>query len=403
MHLLLITNLFPPQELGGYGRSMADFAWGLEQRGHQITVLCSDAPYLPQPISDLNLDAFVDRSLELKGDFQNGVHHLMDAQARHEIDTKNHQTVRFHLRQERFDGVLLGNLDLLGPEILAALNDLTLPVLHHVGYVNPPFPPEQHPKMMNYQLVAASHAVRQALMKHGIQETLPIPVVYPGARCDLFGNSTARSLPAPLGPELTGPHRLGNSACPLKICFAGLLMSTKGAHTIAQALVLLKARGFKAELSIAGGEFQKGYSNAIRDLLRQNNIADCVHWYGQLSRTQLSKFFRLHHAAVFPSIHPEAFGIVAAEAMASGLVLVSSGVGGAAELFEDSKSGLGFQANNPESLAATLAQVINTPPDQLRMLARNGQQRVQQKFSVSTASAELERLFQEFTSCSNKL
>ena len=28
MQLLLITNLYPPQELGGYGRSMADFAWG---------------------------------------------------------------------------------------------------------------------------------------------------------------------------------------------------------------------------------------------------------------------------------------------------------------------------------------------------------------------------------------
>ena len=32
MRLLLITNLYPPQELGGYGRCMADFAWGL-QRG----------------------------------------------------------------------------------------------------------------------------------------------------------------------------------------------------------------------------------------------------------------------------------------------------------------------------------------------------------------------------------
>ena len=28
MQLLLITNLYPPQELGGYGRCMADFAWG---------------------------------------------------------------------------------------------------------------------------------------------------------------------------------------------------------------------------------------------------------------------------------------------------------------------------------------------------------------------------------------
>ena len=46
MRFLLITNLYPPQELGGYGRCMADFAWGLQQRGHSIQVLSSDAPYL---------------------------------------------------------------------------------------------------------------------------------------------------------------------------------------------------------------------------------------------------------------------------------------------------------------------------------------------------------------------
>ena len=46
MRLLLITNLYPPQELGGYGRCMADFAWGLLERGHTLQVLSSDAPYL---------------------------------------------------------------------------------------------------------------------------------------------------------------------------------------------------------------------------------------------------------------------------------------------------------------------------------------------------------------------
>ena len=46
MRLILITNLYPPQELGGYGRCMADFAWGLQQRGHRVQVISSDAPYL---------------------------------------------------------------------------------------------------------------------------------------------------------------------------------------------------------------------------------------------------------------------------------------------------------------------------------------------------------------------
>lgn len=397
MHLLLITNLFPPQELGGYGRSMADFAWGLEQRGHKITVLCNDAPYLPQPASDLKLDAQIHRRLKLKGDFKNGVHHLTNAEERHKIDKANTKILAQQLQQFHFDGVLLGNLDLLGSELLFPLKNLNIPVLHHIGYVSSPFTKEEMPTIKNYRLIAASQAVRKALIKQLNPTTYSIPIVYPGARCDLFNKPKERSLPAPLGPALTTEHRLGSDGCPLKICYAGLIMSTKGAHTIAEALLLLKARGIKAELSIAGDVFQKDYYNAILEFLKKNDIDKNVQWYGQLSRSQLVKFFRLHHVAIFPSIHPEAFGIVAAEAMSSGLVLISSGVGGASELFEDGKSGLSFKANNPQSLANKLSQAINTQPKELCKLAKCGQKRVEKMFSVFAAATELERLFQEFT------
>jgi hypothetical protein len=37
--ILLVTNLFPPEELGGYGRMMWEFAHGLQLRGHEVRVL----------------------------------------------------------------------------------------------------------------------------------------------------------------------------------------------------------------------------------------------------------------------------------------------------------------------------------------------------------------------------
>ena len=46
MKILAITNLYPPQELGGYGRSISDFVWGFIRLGHDVEVLTSDAPYL---------------------------------------------------------------------------------------------------------------------------------------------------------------------------------------------------------------------------------------------------------------------------------------------------------------------------------------------------------------------
>ena len=53
MRILVITNLYPPQELGGYGRC-SDFVWGLLRHGHEISVLTSNAPYLA-PSSDMGL------------------------------------------------------------------------------------------------------------------------------------------------------------------------------------------------------------------------------------------------------------------------------------------------------------------------------------------------------------
>ena len=95
---------------------------------------------------------------------------------------------------------------------------------------------------------------------------------------------------------------------------------------------------------------------------------------------------------MFPSIHPEAFGIVAAEAMASGLAIVSSGVGGAAEVFEDGISGLSFQAGNARSLAAQLERLWRIPV-LLETLQKNGEQRARERFSVQRSAEDLETIF----------
>ena len=85
MRLLLITNLYPPQELGGYGRCMADFAWGLQQRGHTLQVISSDAPYLGPSSAGPSKEP-VDRRLQLKGSFEGGVHQMQEPTARAAVD-----------------------------------------------------------------------------------------------------------------------------------------------------------------------------------------------------------------------------------------------------------------------------------------------------------------------------
>ena len=126
---------------------------------------------------------------------------------------------------------------------------------------------------------------------------------------------------------------------------------------------------------LAGELYQKTYAKEMHDLIEAEQLQNNVQFAPQLTRQQLSRFFMLHHVCVFPSIYPEAFGIVCAEAMASGLALISSGVGGAAEIFEDGISGLSFKAGDSQSLAEKLEQLWRNPL-LLEGLQKNGEQRM---------------------------
>jgi len=380
LQLLLVTNLYPPQELGGYGRSMADFRWALERLGHEVTVVSSDAAYLG-PIMQPELG--VVRVLQLKGSFENGVKMINDPFICAEIEQQNRQLIEKILNQTSWDGVLLGNIDLLGLASVQPLLNKGMPVLHHVGFIGAPFPPGEMPSQSNYKLVAASQAVRQSLLAHG----LPVAenqVVYPGARVDLFGVDAAG------GIKQWAPR--GTPARPLKVCFAGLIMASKGAHTVAEALVLLKQRGISVQASFAGDNFQAGYREFLEQQLAAAGLDGVVQFVGKLTRKQLARFFLLHQVCVFPSIHPEAFGIVGAEAMASGLALITSGVGGAAELIENGVSGLRFSPGDAGSLARCLEKLLHKP-NLLSQLRKTGEEHSRKLFSVEISAKQLESLF----------
>ena len=383
MNLLVVTNLYPPQELGGYGRSIADFVWGLRERGHSIQVLSSDAPHLGASSGLGPSGEAVDRRLQLKGSYEGGVQNLQDPQQRQAIDQANATLIRSWLNSQHWDGILLGNLDLLGPELLPVLLETQCIVQHHVGFVHAPFPASAWPKSDRYKLVGASKAVRSALVNSGLPAATA-SVVYPGVRSELFGMDQV-GMPTPLDPD-------GSRQRPLKVCFAGLLMGSKGAHTLIEALIQLQQQGISVQASLAGDSFQSGYREQLQEWLVEHKLDGVVQFVGQLERQALARFYALHHVGVFPSIHPEAFGIVAAEMMASGLAVVSSGVGGAGELIDNGRTGLRFQAGDSQDLARCLMRLA-TDTTLLNGLRQTGQREAQQRFSVTASAKALEAGF----------
>ena len=391
---LVVTNLYPPQELGGYGRSIADFVDGLISHGHQVEVITSDAPYLCDFTNPdcTNQQDKITRSLLLLGSYKNGLSLIQDPSKCKDI-TKHNLNVLDSLLTQHWDGILIGNTDLLSPQLLHRLALHGAPVVHHIGFIEPPLNPLDLPKCNHYTLVGASNAVKESLIDRGFNG-VNTQVVYPGVKADLFGSKiyTCSSALNFASISHSSSSQYGSPSNPVKIGFAGLIMETKGLHTLIEALFMLKQRGYVVQVGIAGDTFQPPYRKAIDRYLLDNNLCDSVVFYGRLCRRMLSRFWDLHHIGVFPSIYPEAFGIVAAEVMASGLCLVSSGVGGASELFDAEKTGLCFTAGQAQDLTRVLQDLVNDFP-KLYRIASSGQRHARNTLDIHRSIQIIENLF----------
>lgn len=379
LRILVITNIYPPQELGGYGRSLSDFTWALKRRGHKVDVLASDAPYLGRG-GNGDSGEKVMRSLQLRGTFKCGISYITDEEALARVEDENAALIEGLLLSGEYHGVVLGNIDLIPLSTVNEILKCGLPVLHHIGFVAPPFKEEDWPVASNYHPIGASKCVTNSI-RNANRALDSIPIVYPGARLDLFRANR----------EQWRRKCTGKLSDPLKLCFAGLLMGSKGLHTVVEALAILKAQGIECQLNIAGKEFQEGYWKQINSFAIRNGIHNQINWFGDLPRKKLSRFYSLHHAGVFASIYPEAFGIVAVEMLASRTALLSTGVGGAGEVFLDEYSGLAFEAGNAESLAKQLSRLIYVD-GLMDKLQSNGYKHAASNFDVSETALGLERI-----------
>jgi spore coat protein SA len=96
---------------------------------------------------------------------------------------------------------------------------------------------------------------------------------------------------------------------------------------------------------------------------------------------------------VCPSQKHEAFGLVVAEALASGVPTVASKIGGIPEIIRHEKDGLLVtHYRNPSAIAHQILQIA-TRPELASRLARQGRQRIRSLFSWKHTAEQLAALY----------
>ncbi len=110
------------------------------------------------------------------------------------------------------------------------------------------------------------------------------------------------------------------------------------------------------------------------------------------SREELAAFYRGARVLAVPSLWPETFGVVAAEAMSHGVPVVASRIGALPETVRDGETGLLARPGDAADLAEKLAAIWSDAPF-ARRLGRNAREHAR-AFDERTHAACLVRLYE---------
>lgn len=155
--------------------------------------------------------------------------------------------------------------------------------------------------------------------------------------------------------ESTDPY-ISNDDASKKVLFVGRLHVSKGIHILLMAVKNL-LRDNKITLDIVGdGQFRSELDKMILDEgLNQDNI----NFYGWLNHDEIINKMKESYLVVFPSIYPEAFGLVGIEAMMCGKPVVAFDVGGVKTWLRDNETGFLVDVKNKSQLEKKIEILLN--------------------------------------------
>ena len=201
------------------------------------------------------------------------------------------------------------------------------------------------------RLIAATPAERSQLLNLYDADPAAITVIPPGV--DL-----ARFQPI---EQNEAKHLIGIPGWRKNILFTGRIEPLKGIDTLLQAIAILKRQSpnimNEASVTIIGGDPHADTLDAemarLQEMRRELNLNDLVTFAGAKDQDILPAYYAASDMVVMPS-HYESFGMVALEAMAMGVPVIASEVGGLAHLVENGYNGFHAPSRDPEALAARI-------------------------------------------------
>jgi glycosyltransferase involved in cell wall biosynthesis len=407
MKILFVSNLYPPNTIGGYERLCHEVAAAFVAAGHEVAVLTSG--------NDGGLEVCpgqrVHRILQLLVDPRDIYAPFPGtADERAAINAGNIARLQRVLSQERPDVIFAWNLYFLDPSFFTTLDQVDAPVVFMltdnwlIAALDPAFIGRffQDHAFGDKRFAEEVHGWRRILGKRARSA-----VRFSFRHRAIFGSDFMHRLHEAAGVGFAASKVIHNGVrfakmpddafadraslrdpSQTRLLFAGRLVDLKGVHTVIEALPRLRNEQPPVRLTILGDAQDAAYKRRLDSLIRSTGVADLVEFRAPIAEDQLFELFQRHDIYLFPSLY-EPFSLTLIHALAAGIPTVASDAGGNVEIIRHRRTGLLFCKGDAEGFAEVVRSLLKDPRLR-RSLAREAR-RVALGFSFERMVGEMER------------
>lgn len=188
-------------------------------------------------------------------------------------------------------------------------------------------------------------------------------------------------------------NRVGVDRSPWRVTLVGRLLPVKGIDDFVRMAAKLIDRGLDVCCRIVGGESAEapGYRQGLQNVVDELNIAHAVEFVGY--QPDVRPFLHDSDVLVCAS-HREPFGRVLIEAMACGVAVVGTSVGGIPEVVENGVTGVLVPPGGAAALADAVERLLRDGGLR-REMGEKGRRRVEELFSEEHHCQRVFEVYQE--------
>lgn len=360
MRVLVLTNLYPPNAMGGYEMSCRDVVDRWRSRGHDVTVLTT-AGRIAGVVEPEAVEPHVRRQLEW---YWKEHAFLRPSRAgRIALERHNHDCLQAALRDVEPDVVSVWHMGGMSLSLLTTLENCRVPVVCNICDEWPSYGPLVDAWSLSWSR-RPTWLRRLGSRVTGLPTTLPQLDQHPASFVSAFTRERVREKGVWQFPSSTVVGSgVDTEDFPIvetppgrpwawQLLAVGRIEPRKGFDVAVSALVHLPPQARLRLVGVADPE----YRSELQGLAAICGVEDRVS-IGAVARRDLRQIYADADAVLFTSRWEEPFGLVPLEAMTQATPVVATRRGGSAEFLVDRVNCLEIPIDDPVALAAAVQEL----------------------------------------------